>query len=277
MDASAGSSAPTQILATGELLRAPDVLAVLEEKVGLPVGAADVLGDYQYDMTIDQEVWFQASYAVPLGLALKGIDRDYLGLDFRQDEFTYFKKFDLLKQSSAVFVGLIAIALAFVAVYFRNQARLFRDDAAQPRGWMVQDFKDIFPKDELPEPDQILAGWQKRIQEVGDLNPEDHPLPRSSLRLWKLLFDRFQDYHRQNAKAKGEKLFIQVTRLDVQQGFGNAIRLELVAGSIAQVDGLKEAIRKEPLFAQIKDMGPLRPRPDGRIDAKIQIELEVPK
>jgi type IV pilus assembly protein PilM len=105
-----GAPTPARVLATGPGLNVPGLLELLGHRLNVPVEAFRPSQAFSCKLDGAAEQ-FDAGGTVALGLALKGIGRDALGVDFRQEELRVANKFELLKNSLAVTVTLLFLGL----------------------------------------------------------------------------------------------------------------------------------------------------------------------
>lgn len=105
-----GAPQPARVVVTGPGIAVPGLLELLGHRLGIPVEPfrPSQVFPGKYDGHAEQ---FDAGGAVALGLALKGIGQDPLGIDFRQEELKVANKFELLKSSLAVTVTLLFFGL----------------------------------------------------------------------------------------------------------------------------------------------------------------------
>ena len=119
-----------QILVTGPGLRVPDLLDLLSSRIGKPLEAFRPSEYYKgkIDGNGDQQQDFEACSAIALGLALKGLGHDSLGLDFRQEDLKVANRFELLKNALAVCVTLVFLVLMAASFLFVYQKSTLRRD-----------------------------------------------------------------------------------------------------------------------------------------------------
>src|SRR6185503_5548727 len=112
--ANASSSSPAHILLSGDF-EEEGAAEMLETATRIPVKTFDLI---QAVDPAAKGMGSSSRIAVPLGLALKGAGVDALGMDFRQEEFQYTKRFEALKTTMLVTVELVIVFLAAVALHF---------------------------------------------------------------------------------------------------------------------------------------------------------------
>ncbi|MHC4953160.1 MAG: pilus assembly protein PilM [Planctomycetota bacterium] len=132
--AALGGGGAERIFVTGPGLRVPDLLDLLAARMGKPLevfhpkehfeGNTGSNGKDDDDSVAD----FDACSAVALGLALKGLGQDPLGVDFRQEELKVANKFELLKNALAVAVTLVFLALMGASFFFVYKKTTLRRD-----------------------------------------------------------------------------------------------------------------------------------------------------
>ncbi len=122
-----------RIIMTGPGLRVPGLLDMLSARLGKPIEVfrpgdhfAGKIGSGKNGDDENLRADFDSSSALVLGLALKGLGHDSLGLDFRQEDLKVANKFELLKNALAVAVTLVFLALmaaSFLFVYEKSTLR----------------------------------------------------------------------------------------------------------------------------------------------------------
>lgn len=111
-----GGAAPSRVIATGPGIAMPGLLELLGHRLGVPVEPFRPSQAFSCKLDGAAEA-FDANGAVALGLAIKGIGHDALGLDFRQEELKVANKFELLKSGLAVTVTLLFFGLLAFSGY----------------------------------------------------------------------------------------------------------------------------------------------------------------
>lgn len=109
---------PERVLATGPGLNVKGLVELLGDRLGITVDTFSPSQCFPTKLN-GQQKEFETNSAVVLGLALKGLGNDPLGLDFRREELKVANKFELLKSTLAVtttlaFLGLMALSFFFV-------------------------------------------------------------------------------------------------------------------------------------------------------------------
>ncbi len=100
----------------------PGISTYIRETIGRPVETLDILGRVEHPFAAVEVDEINAGLSVALGLALKEMGFDEGGVDLRQEDLQYSRKFDQIKVPLAMVLFLIAVGL-FVSVY-RTKAPL---------------------------------------------------------------------------------------------------------------------------------------------------------
>ncbi|NRA94779.1 MAG: pilus assembly protein PilM [Planctomycetes bacterium] len=134
---------------TGPASGASDFESALREAFGVGVKPLDVLsgGDHRVDTSAGM-------YAGPaMGLALKALEHDPVGLEFRQEEFAYARKFDRVRNPLLFASALILVLLAFLAIIELKRIDSMQRDieflAEQSRSVYDQQILDIVQKGQI--------------------------------------------------------------------------------------------------------------------------------
>jgi len=116
--------APERILVAGDGILVPGLVELLAERLGVEVEAFEPSEEFSCKFGKLPKHEFDAGAPVAIGLALKGIGQDPLGLDFRREELQVANKFTLLQNTLAVTVTLLflgLLAFSFSSVVQKNQ------------------------------------------------------------------------------------------------------------------------------------------------------------
>jgi len=110
-------SSQARVIVAGPGLRVPGLLDLLAERLGRDLEVFHPSEVFPGKIAGDADA-FDATGAVPCGLALKGLGEAAVGLDFRQENLKVANKFELLKGSLAVTVTLLFVALMGASFFF---------------------------------------------------------------------------------------------------------------------------------------------------------------
>jgi hypothetical protein len=205
--ASAASAVPSRIIITGRLDSAA-VSAALTEATGAPVEPFDLLEKFApvppSVQGLDRRV------PVALGLALKAVERDASGTDFRREEFSYGRKFENVKSSALVLVDLVLMLLALVALHLHFKAVDLKAETDLLYSYHAQVVADAVEHDptKIPpplkeDPSQSLRFMQGKLKQISEeVGAGDHPIERSSLNLLSRIWRTMEQFHHQH---KGRK------------------------------------------------------------------------
>lgn len=259
--ANAASSSPARILLSGDF--GDDGAAeLLESATRIPVKTFNLAEAIDPSYKLDGPA---SRLAVPLGLALKGVGADAMGMDFRQEEFQYTKKFEAVKTTLLVTVELIIVFLAAIALHFyfkkkdleANVKTVFNYQQALYENVTGKTLKD--PMDAYPKMKELFT------QAVGGASA-DYPIKISAREAWRELFNalsRFQQKHGDKTLADGT-LFLEIESLDIQHSTtpGNETLTLMMRGKIRNLEFaglLKSELRASESFANADFVGSLPP------------------
>jgi len=127
-----GAPRPELIIVTGPGLQVPGLLELLGQRLGMPVEPFRPSQSFSCKLNGTTPDDFDAGAAVALGLALKGLGGDTLGIDFRQEELQVANKFELLKNTLAVTVTLLFVGLLVFSFYCVMKKRQLQEDRFEP-------------------------------------------------------------------------------------------------------------------------------------------------
>ena len=255
--ANASSSSPAHILLSGDF-EANGAGEMLESATRIPVKSVDLV---QAVSPGAKDIAASARIAVPLGLALKGAGIDALGMDFRQDEFQYTKKFEALKTTLLVTVELIIVLLAAVALHFYFKKKDL-DTALKSVHNFHQDLYQNVTGESLPDATQGYPKFKELYTKATGGGPTELPLKASAREALRDLYGAIQSFQMKNgAKTLSEgTLFLDIESIDIQQSTtpGNESLIMMLRGKIRNIEFaglLKNEIRAVDLYANADFVG----------------------
>lgn len=262
-----GAGRPERILVTGAGLQVPGLLELLGQRLGTAIDSFRPSEHFACKFNSDVKQDFDTGAAVALGLALKGVGKVPVEIDFRQEELQVANKFELLKNSLAITVTLVFIGLLAFSFYCVIKKRELQDERFEPMLTNAfQSFSEVAAKhnqlgEKLVEPrDHVDVG---RIEQAGDrplavrrfINElrrmkkrlhrvvgDDQGLPplKSALETWNDLFGIVNRNHEQIGYIDFESVSITQDR----------VRFNVVLPSIAEAENYLE----EPFKKALPDM-----------------------
>ncbi|HLY10550.1 MAG TPA: hypothetical protein VKW04_14700 [Planctomycetota bacterium] len=257
--ASAASSTPARILLSGDF-GDNGAAELLETATRIPVKtvnlATAVDPDYQGGGPASR-------IAVPLGLALKGIGVDAMGMDFRQEEFQYTKKFEAVKTTLLVTVELIIVFLAAIALHFYFKKKDLETNLKSVYNYQQAVYENstgktlVVPSSAYPKMKELY------LQSLGGASA-DLPIKTSAREAWRDLFNalaRFQLKHGDKTLSDGT-LYLELETIDIQNSTspGSESLTMMMRGKIRNVEFaglLKNEVRAMEPFANADFVGSL--------------------
>lgn len=251
----------------------------LTRELGLEVKSLDARA--RLELAIDEEtaVRLAANGGVALGLALKGLGLDDVGLDFRQEEFVYQRRFDAIKKSLLLCLTMIAILLGQVALYYHNRTAFFVRNRDRLNERQLETakaiFTDHFPDEKLDETKSLLLqveAAKKRLEE--QVGKGESPMPISGLDSWT---DIFAHVPEKPSYLTMEKLVIDVAR--GRAAFSGKVDDRTLVEKVANDLNLPATVSgvEYPGYggrAKISPRG-IQPDKDGKYTYEIEIELRA--
>jgi Tfp pilus assembly PilM family ATPase len=265
--ASAASASPARILLSGDF-EDPDAARLLEAATEIPVRTFSLLDAVDHALGDAKDA---RSYrlAAPLGLALKGAGIDALGMDFRQDEFQYRKKFEAIKTTALVTIELVVVFLAAIALHFYFKKGELRRDAKyvlEQQG----ELHDRVTGETTTDPVTAFPNFRKLAQEAGGAGQGSLPLVASARSAWIDLFSAIQRFQQKTSGQQlgGGDLFLEIETVEVQQGTtaGNESLTLTMRGKIRNHEYagvLRNEIRAVETLANADWLGPILPLEGG--------------
>lgn len=266
--ASASGASPAHILLTGALDHEA-ARRLLAASTGLEVRSADVLAGLERAPGLEGAL-DSARIALPLGLALKGLDVDALRLDFRQEEFSYRRKYEPIKTTLLVLAELGVVLLAAVALHLH----FTRDDLRKATSQVHEKyhrpiFEDVVRGQALGSGAEAYAKMEALHREVTGLGSQDLPIKTSARDAWRELAQALLNIQRKYEKQSmgGDNLRIDMSSLEIRQTTteGNESFELYLRGKIRNVEWagkLREELRRVEIFKDA-DVGDIKP--DGEM------------
>ena len=262
--AQAATASPAHILLTGDL-EDPNAAARIQAAARLPVKTFNLLEAVDADGLDGRS----ARLAAPLGLALKGAGTDALGMDFRQDEFQYKKKYEGIKTTALIAAELAVVLLAAVGLHFW----LKRDDLKKATAEMLNHQRKVYEdvtRTELKDPVEAYTKLQELYRKAASQTGGDGPLVESGRTAAIELFTAIQRFQQKYASQKlgGGELYLEIDGVDIQQTIntGNESLTLTLRGKIRNheyASVLKNEVRVSDVFASADWSSPFVPLEGG--------------
>lgn len=282
----AADAGPTCVYLTGGGSMHPNARQRIAGQFGCEVRDLPVLDAVSHDLPPSEAASIAAGGAVAIGTALKVLGNDAGGIDFRQEEFRFARKFDQLKSPLAwgVTFAFLAVFLLFLAEFMKIQRadRELRDLKAAVKEQLDEDVLNLYrdtisdhkPLSEPTRESAYFRGYEANLKTIQNhmknelgLATEVPPV-LSSLRVWNEVLDSFASVRQRNSNPKVEYLFIEQEKYDQDKA-----ELKVVVESYEAGQLLIEQLKKRPLFVSVEPISP-RAREDGRIELEIKIEYD---
>jgi len=190
-----------RILLAGEGSLLEGFPEVLEREFEVPVEDLDFTGRVAADLGESEMESFSTNGGIALGLAVKLLGVDPIGVNFRQDEFRFQRAFEQVKIVLSCCVSLVAILFLIVLAFLLERKR----EASLPWNLIVSRARTVY---EQVMPDQRVEGsdftviaemagnvqrsnrdYRKRF---GGAGSGEFPPLRSALEIWKDVFRGIQ-------------------------------------------------------------------------------------
>jgi Tfp pilus assembly PilM family ATPase len=262
--ANASSSSPAHILLSGDF-EEEGAAEMLETATRIPVKTFNLVEALD---PAARGMGSSSRMAVSLGLALKGAGVDALGMDFRQDEFQYTKKFEALKTTMLVTVELIIVFLAAIALHFYFKKKDLEVSLKSVYSYQQQMYENV-TGETISDSSQAYPKFNELYQQAIRSLGQDLPLLASAREAWRDLFNaiqKFQQKHSEKTLSDGT-LYLDIESLDIQQSTtpGNENVTLMLRGKIRNMEFLgllKNEIRAVDLFANVDLNGTIVPDGD---------------
>ncbi|MBI4566387.1 MAG: pilus assembly protein PilM [Planctomycetes bacterium] len=252
--AAAGSTTPEYMILTGDLdlvqrdLDPAQVTRPLSDATGIPVIAFDALGQMQRPPDRDREL--SRSYLVPIGLALKAVDHDDMGTDFRKNEFAYAKKFDAVRSTALVTGDLLVLLLALFALNLWFRASDLTRATEAVVDYQVQVVSDAVNHSPKKIPEALMADPVRAPQTLreavnrlsNEVGAGDHPIERSALDLAGSVWKAFRRFLAEcQDKQFGEETFYCAI---------GSVRVDQMPTTSGEISIKIEGVIRNPVFGE---------------------------
>jgi len=254
----ASSASPSHILLSGAF---EDRAAAeqLEAATQIPVRTFNLVGalDAEQAGPIRDR---SSAMGVALGLALKGAGIDPIGMDFRQDEFQYRRKFEAIKNTAVITAQLVIVFLAAIALHFYFR----RLDAEKAAKTVLAHHEDLYfnVTGETVEPRQAYPKLVQRAQAYRDQQGLELPIQSSAREAWRDLFRAIEGFQRKfGTQRLGEAdLLLVLESVDVQQNTapGSESLTMTLRGRIRNLEfagAMRSEVRAQALFRNAEWVG----------------------
>ena len=229
---------------------------------------------------------------VALGAGLKMMEVDYGGIDFRQEELRFRKRFDLIKKELAFFICCLAFALLMDNIYLFKRNRTdeityqsyFEVALSKAEGLTSKKFKEklhagLDPLKRISQLKVLVDEEYKNLKEkMGQAS--DLKQPQSALEAWRLVFLAVAEIEEKLGRYLVEKV-------DIVSKEGGANREPMVLATFKFVflgDSVAGAGARDVLLRKFEEkgwkwtsQGFQNLREGGGIETTIQVELKVPE
>ncbi len=262
--ANAASASPAHILLTGDF-EDENAARMLESATEIPVRTFNLLeaGNHPF---AEADRAQSARLGVPLGLALKGAGMDALGMDFRQEEFQYRKKFEAVKTTALVTIELVIVFLAAVALHlWFRKGDLKRDNDSvlehQAALWGNVSGETVM------DPSTAYVKMSELYKRTAGDRSGDFPIRVSARQAWRDLFLALQGFlQKHGGQTMGDgTFFLELENLEIGQSLtGKEAFTMRLRGKIRNLEfagALKSEVRAVELFRNADYEGPFTPDP----------------
>jgi len=153
------------------------------------------------------------------GLAATGFGVDPIGMDFRQAEFRYVKRFDAVKKTAAASLVLLCAFCAMFILHFGGEAASLKDKVVTVETEQVESFRRAFPnagriQDRTYIVDTAKSEFDRFVRKYG-LGKTEASLPGSALAFYRQLASAMA--RMQSDLVKQQREFrLDLTRLEIK-------------------------------------------------------------
>ncbi|MBI3097037.1 MAG: hypothetical protein HYY93_02150 [Planctomycetes bacterium] len=246
---------PTAVVLAGGLPDLKERTADLGAALRLPVEIFEPSRHFEGPYFANGSAAGAAGLPVALGLALKGMEYDVGGMDFRKYEFRYEKRFDAIKRALLACAALVLMFFALVGFHFLLRRRLLERTLGDGAGLQAGILQNTYP--DLPPPAEGTAPLRHLLelaeQEHNLYGRTDTPLILSSLDVWKMAFEEIMKFN------------MDVKKISIDQSRGQMRALiDGSADSRSTIEQVLNRLKSKPDFPNASIQGGTGILPDGR-------------
>ena len=307
-----GGGEAERIVLTGPGLRVPGLVDMLSVRLGRPIeafrpsdhfagtiiagkkGVGKTGSGKNGGMSAEElKADFDASSALVIGLALKGLGHDSIGLDFRQEELKVANKFELLKNPLAVAVTLVFLALmvgSFLFVYQKSTLRRdiyarIQTDAFKQFNLVCDDFNklgdSLVPErlrvqaqdiEDQPKPYETLNRYNRQLRKMqrhlhSKVGGQGLDPIESALGRWNAIMGAVQKNHKDIS-------YIDFDTIEIKQ---KSARITIIVRDATAAKQIERAISALPEMEGLKPEGgwqwrPMQNSPYGKVSMSWRLE-----
>ncbi|MBI2922043.1 MAG: hypothetical protein HYY18_13235 [Planctomycetes bacterium] len=260
---SGGKDLP-QVMVSGDADDLPGLASRIGRETGVEAEVVDLFGTDALDIEGAERA--RRGGGAALGLALKGIGVDRVGLDFRREEFTYERKTDQLKKAAAVLLCLVNVFFGLGAVKAWQDRSFFQSRHGEITQIERKMFADLFPGEK--EPERPLEALQSRKAEEQEFKGGGaHPIPKSALEYWADLFGQLKVQN---------KFFIETLSVSAVPG-QSSIKMSGRMDPPEEAEKILQSVKTLKAFSAAKPPAVTQEKSMWRYDIDIPITAEEPK
>lgn len=282
------------IFLSGEWEGVEGLADALAGRFQIPVLDLDLLSRIEHELSPEEADRASSVAPVALGAALKLMDVDFGGMNFRQEDLRFTKRFDQVKRELVMLLSAVLLLLVMENIYlFKNNQsdRLTYENMVKAASTRVEAIEGKAPK-LRPDLDSLKRVSAIKASLAGDLETlkkkfgqdAELKLPPSAFEAWRLAFLAIQEIEPKLGGPEGYR--IEKIDISTQEGGSRKEALVLVkldfvflGGVIATADARDALVRHfESKKWTLPVNPPSKPLTQGEgIQVPVQIEIKVPE
>lgn len=187
----------------------PELRARIEQEFNIPTDILDFTqGFIQYPQTSKDELMIYGPCA--FGMALPLLDSNYPSMNFRQEEYSYTNRFELIKKPVAIFTTLLCI-LCFLLAFYVHRDRINHEKAYETLLDKAKICYEQIYKDESLTGDKLdqIKNFHRKIEKIIRQNESAVEQPNDVLQQTLLIF--------QQMKQVRTKFYITIHRFNIRK------------------------------------------------------------
>lgn len=259
-------SVPPSTVVVSGLFDDPQYITKIESAAGCPVRSAKFGETLRWAAGVSPS----PNAGVAVGLALKAAEVDAIGMNFRKEEFSFRKDFAAVKMSVLITLVVVNVLLALIYLKFGNDKERSSEAYNEILGHQAKLFESV-SRSPIGDRERIAERMRELSRaEEAKVGGGGYPIEKSSLVLWKELYDAIAKFGRENIDKKflDADMDIEISSLSIDQS-RNEMLLKGIAANGTCAEEMKNAIKRTDYFKQAELDGPIRPLKDNRVEFSI--------
>jgi type IV pilus assembly protein PilM len=196
-------------------VKSKDTIQTIEWQLQTPVEPIEFLNQIKLPPAKDIR---ETDIGVSLGLALKSSGIQRLGIDLRKEEFSYQKRFELIKSALTVTLEILIVLMGLILIHFNFK----NSDIEKAHNQIIEEQRKVFtftfPQIKLKEDQNPYEMFKKYFDsEKLILGGGQYPLKKSAFELWCQLCSAISSARDKMRAQKMGDIYIYIKQIFLEQ------------------------------------------------------------